>query len=172
MFPLHKSHVNRGLVSSLSLAFATNQQYHACTNNRKYAHGNVTVMHFSHLFQQRDTSRSSQTQDNLPALPGPFTVLPEGELLLERAPKAQPELKRVPKRGTRSTSANTGCPLVGRGAQSAQNNHFFFFFFFFSLFEHFVVFSLSFAQNWNGSLLNAISSKTRDVGRQVGDFWL
>lgn len=47
----------------LSLAVATNRQHHACTNNRKYAHGKVTAVHFSHL----DTSSSSQTQNKKPA---------------------------------------------------------------------------------------------------------
>lgn len=57
---------------------------------------------------------------------------------------------------------------MGRAAQSAlHNNHYFFF----PLFEHFAVFSLSFAHNQSGSLLNALSSKTWDVRRKAGGFW-
>lgn len=49
MFPLHKSHINRAFFLCFFLALVTDPQDHPYSNDKKCAHGNVTVMYFFQL---------------------------------------------------------------------------------------------------------------------------
>lgn len=102
-------------------------------------------------------NRRSQTQHNLPALPGPFTAAGKGT-----------------QRPTRS-SAKCWVLISGREELTVCiiPGVFWVFFFYLGTFKKFFSSSsFSIAYNHNPSSVNTINTKIWDTRRKAGDFWL